>query len=626
MRHLLIALIALLPMISVAQNVDTKINNVTVYRQGALISRSGNVSLKKGDNEITLVNLSTNLSPESIRLGVKNNDVTIVSLLHEFDVETDDAIAKLRDKNAKRKTVVSDSIEILKAQLSVLAETKSLILENKKIGGDQGITSEQLAKMTQFYKNELSDINSRQMKLRKLTENYVSELNTIKQNEQNISKESSKKVSRIRLKLSAPADISNVNISLEYLVFDAQWDPNYEIRVQDVNKPMQLVYQARVRQSSNEKWDNVKLTLSTGDPSLENQKPAFETMYLPPVRRNNTKKTWTRPVANTAFGTVCDSEGEPLIGVMVAEKGTTNGTITDLDGNFKLQMKDTKNKIEFSYVGFEKQESDPGENMQIYLEEDMHEIEEVIVVGYGTSRDSDYADYHPEYNRAPKSSINKTEPKIKANIPLEMKNSLAVNEFQIQIPYTIPADGKDYSVSMITYEMPTEYKYASAPRFSKEVYLMAEVADLYKYSLLKGPAKVYFENIYQGESEIAPTMADDTLKLSIGSDKMLAVDRKELRDKTNKSIIGSNAKVIKTFEITVRNNKEIATDIEIEDQYPIAKNSDIKVALTDNGGAEVDAKTGRLSWKLHLAAHESKVLKFTYEVKYSRYQYNFNVE
>ncbi len=620
MKRILFLLIAFLPLLATAQKVDTKINDVTVYKNGALISRSGKVNLKKGDNELTLVNLSTNLDPKSIRLGVGNSEVTIVSLLHNFGVETSEEVKKLREKNARRKEVIADSISILSSELKVINETKSLILENKKIGGDQGVTAEQLIKMTQLYKTELTNLETRGRKISTQISRLHTEQNTILNNEYNAGQQGSKKISTIKLKLSAPQDINGVNISLSYLIFDAKWTPYYEVRVADADKPLQLVYKARVNQNSNEKWDNVQLTLSSGDPSMENQKPAFETMYLPPVRRQSGNKGWTRPSSNLIYGTVCDEDGEPIIGAQVVEKGTTNGTITDFDGKFEFKMQNTNNKIVFSFIGYESQEAVPGEKMQIYLKEDEHEIEEVVVVGYGSRNGGSRG------NARTASSVSNSVPKVKADIPLELKNTLAVNEFKIQIPYTIPADGQDYAVSMLTYTIPANYKYASAPRFNKEVFLMAEVPDLYQYSLLKGPATIYFNNIYQGESEIAPTLSDDTLKLSIGSDKMLAIDCQEIHSKTNKAIVGSSRKVTKTFETTIRNNKNIAVDLDLEDQYPIAKYSDIKVSLTDNGGAEVNTQNGRLSWKIHLEPHESKKVQFSYEVKYPANQYNFNVE
>lgn len=91
---------------------------------------------------------------------------------------------------------------------------------------------------------------------------------------------------------------------------------------------------------------------------------------------------------NKVSGTVKDQSGEALIGVNVMEKGTTNGAITDIDGNFSLTVK--RNAIlEISYIGY-KTVAIPAKNgMVVTLQEDLEELEEVVVVGYGTARKKD---------------------------------------------------------------------------------------------------------------------------------------------------------------------------------------------------------------------------------------------
>ena len=84
-------------------------------------------------------------------------------------------------------------------------------------------------------------------------------------------------------------------------------------------------------------------------------------------------------------GHVVDESGEPLVGVSVKEVGTSNGAITDLDGNFSLNIKSNKN-IEISYVGFDKQVVRPQGNMNIVLKSSNKQLNEVVVVGYGTQK------------------------------------------------------------------------------------------------------------------------------------------------------------------------------------------------------------------------------------------------
>lgn len=89
-------------------------------------------------------------------------------------------------------------------------------------------------------------------------------------------------------------------------------------------------------------------------------------------------------------GQVIDPNGEPIIGATVMEKGTTNGIVTDLDGNFSLTVFPS-HKLQISYVGFQTQELNIGSNrsFKIVLKEDTELLDEVVVVGYGSVKKSD---------------------------------------------------------------------------------------------------------------------------------------------------------------------------------------------------------------------------------------------
>ena len=95
---------------------------------------------------------------------------------------------------------------------------------------------------------------------------------------------------------------------------------------------------------------------------------------------------WSQNAGNVK-GHVTDSSGEPLIGVSILVKGTTNGTVTDLDGNFTLSVREGE-VLRVSYVGYAIQEVPValGKQMRIILEEDTEVLDEVVVVGYGTQK------------------------------------------------------------------------------------------------------------------------------------------------------------------------------------------------------------------------------------------------
>lgn len=88
-------------------------------------------------------------------------------------------------------------------------------------------------------------------------------------------------------------------------------------------------------------------------------------------------------------GVVLDAKtGEPVIGASVLVQGTTVGTVTDFDGNFVLEVPDTKSLLEFSYLGYVPQTLAAADAGRVLLKEDTQALDEVVVVGYGTQKKS----------------------------------------------------------------------------------------------------------------------------------------------------------------------------------------------------------------------------------------------
>ena len=606
---------------AVAQDVETKITSVTVYRHGALVGREGKINVPKGTTTLYINGLSTELDPNTLRIGIGNQGVKILSGKHEITVEGNDAVKKQDLADDKRIATLKDSLTMLAARLGVLSDEENLIRENRKIGGEQnGVSTSELVAMTNFYKKELSEIAAKKISINKQIQNHKDEVLRLMQQKKIRQKNSQQKNSRVKLVLESSAALSNVKISMSYLVFNASWEPFYEVRVNTVGQPLDLVYGAHLNQSSTEDWNNVRLTISTGDPSIGNDAPEFYPMYLPPEQRAVRPKNWTPPSSNLVFGIVTDENLEPLPGVTIYESDTKNGTITDMDGKFQLAMLNPKHDIKFTYIGFNDVTETPSENMHVVMEENTETLEQVVVIGYGTARPDSWRT--AAVNDAPRRIEYK---KPEQNVPLQLNETQSATEFSIELPYTIPADGKVYDITMLTYNVDADYRYSTLPRQSPEVFLLADLKNFSQYPLLKGSAYVYLENVYQGECEVAPDFAADTLSVSVGRDKDIAIKRQAVKELTSKKFIGSSIKVQKCFEITIKNNKSVAVDVEIMDQYPLPKYSDIKVDLTDKGGATVDSEQGKLTWKITLNAQEKRTLRFCYEVKYPR-SYDFSVE
>ena len=90
----------------------------------------------------------------------------------------------------------------------------------------------------------------------------------------------------------------------------------------------------------------------------------------------------------TVTGNVSDETGEPIIGATVMEALTTNGVVTDFDGNFKIQVKNEKATLKITYIGMNPAHVKAGNNMKIVLDPDEHSLDEVMVVAFGTQKRS----------------------------------------------------------------------------------------------------------------------------------------------------------------------------------------------------------------------------------------------
>src|SRR5690606_18448331 len=89
----------------------------------------------------------------------------------------------------------------------------------------------------------------------------------------------------------------------------------------------------------------------------------------------------------TASGTVTNKNNQPLIGVSIQEKGTTNGTVTDVNGVFNFTVANSSSVLIFKYLGFLNKEMAVSSNpLTVVLEEDPVALEDVVIVGYGTQK------------------------------------------------------------------------------------------------------------------------------------------------------------------------------------------------------------------------------------------------
>jgi uncharacterized protein (TIGR02231 family) len=188
-------------------------------------------------------------------------------------------------------------------------------------------------------------------------------------------------------------------------------------------------------------------------------------------------------------------------------------------------------------------------------------------------------------------------------------------EFKIDLPYSIPEDGKQHDVSIQDYMLPALFEHFAVPKMDRATFLLARITGWEKLSLLRGTANLYFEGGYVGKSIIDPRVTSDTLDLSLGRDNGIQVTREMVKDFTSSKLIGTNYKKSFGYDIKLRNIKNEPVTIIVEDQVPLSTIKEIEVSVEEFSGGNYNVETGKVFWKLTLQPLETQKVRLIYTVK-----------
>ncbi|WP_052430461.1 DUF4139 domain-containing protein [Sporocytophaga myxococcoides] len=269
------------------KHLKAEIKQVTVFLNKAQVTNLLHARLEKGNNELVVDGLPAGIDKHSIQLSGKG-DFVIMSVKHDLNYIDP-------QKKSAEMIALEDSVRFYRVQAKkakslndVLLKEEQMILANMVIKGEkQTLTADDIEDVADFYRERLEEIRftliDNEDKLKELND----KVSRFQQQLNDLFNEKNKNTSKITITVSAKSS-GNVQLELLYIVNDAGWTPLYDIRVKDVKGPVQLNYKAHVYQNTGLDWNNVKLKLSTSNPTLGLTKPELNPWYLdfyiePPV-------------------------------------------------------------------------------------------------------------------------------------------------------------------------------------------------------------------------------------------------------------------------------------------------------------------------------------------------------
>jgi uncharacterized protein (TIGR02231 family) len=286
MKKILLSLTLLVTAISFAQKpifTSAKTKAATVYFSGAELSQTTSVNLPVGTSEIVIKNVADYLNESTLQIGAPNS-LTVLSVqftqnyISEYEIdESNPAIKRVRD------SISYVQKEIKKIQIDTYShqQTIEMLDQNKAVGGaNTGLNVSELMKLVEYYKAKRTELDNAIVTLSERETKWNKTLTDLN-NKLVINTQKEDKSSKGKLILQVMNEIAgNVNLDVTYITNSASWQPFYDLRAESINSPINLMYKAKVMQSTGIDWKKVKLSLSSGNPNQNNVAPLLQAWFL----------------------------------------------------------------------------------------------------------------------------------------------------------------------------------------------------------------------------------------------------------------------------------------------------------------------------------------------------------
>lgn len=276
------------------KTVHSKVKAVTVFTNGAQVTRQGTFQIPTGVTELVFEGVSASINPSSIQAKGKG-EFTILDVRHNIKYPEPVASSNELPLDIRKKIqLVEDSLtdtnfdyQEITERIRSLAMEKGMITNNPLMKGEGKSDSIPVLKDAMIlFRERLEDINKKtvqaqreEFKIKKLQAELQGRLAELRNYSAHIKKPEQKAIQQVIVTVNTNK-LTNGRMDITYAVNGAGWVPSYDLRAKDVNSPVELTYKAQVYQNTGEEWKNVDLTLSTNDPNQSKIKPVLPVWYL----------------------------------------------------------------------------------------------------------------------------------------------------------------------------------------------------------------------------------------------------------------------------------------------------------------------------------------------------------
>ena len=604
--------------------VESAIDHVVVYEQGAQIERLAPVSLRAGINVLVFTDLNTAIDPSKVRLSGRG-DFTVLGISHRYHTDTlggaDSHDERMRMTELRNK--LTRDIQYAQARRVLFDREEQLLLQNQDFKvKDTGVDLDRLMQATAFFQERFQIIQEGRAAIDREVASYQAEIVALDLAMQQLPTLRTATSLEVLVRVES-AKSTQGELVFSYWMQQAGWTPSYNVRVKDIDDPMRLECQAMVHQTTGERWEDVTLTVATGTPSQNRTKPNLQPWYIDGSQGRaggattvTSANAWLKaqpynPTVREVRGQLYDANGLPLVGATVMSSDGRNRAVTDINGFYNLQVAQGATALSYQSVGYAMETMNISSPvMNVSLAPAM-ELLEVVSIAEDAPDDAESL-----FGRA--SSRRREVEEDLSFVAVDIAHSPTQTRFNVAATYDIPSDGHPHAVRIQDHNLEAEYLHQCAPKLDPQVYLTAMFTDWEDLDLMNGRMHVYFGDDYVGESQLRLDFVEDTLAISLGPDPNIVVRRKRTLREDKIGAFTGKKEFNREYTFAVINRKKSDIHLQLEDQLPLVRTEEIVIDRLKLDGATVHEASGQVVWDMNVKAGDTEERRLRYVIQSPR--------
>lgn len=561
-RSLAILAVSGLALSASADPIQTKgtVDEVTVYRGQALVSRSVAVDAPPGLAEILVTDLPEQVVPASLFAESRGAGIEVRSVRYRVRPVLQDVNEEVRKLDARIRDL-DDTLRSNQRRTELLAEHKAYLVKLEgfiapaaNVELSKGVLNAQtLAALTELLSSQRQTIAEAELKL-VVEQRDLNDQKTLAQRERDtIAGRSNRTVREAVVLVNIPAAAKGKAFRLRYLVNGAGWSPSYTMRADGKRDNVLVEYHAAIQQMSGEDWGDVAMTLSTATPSLVARAPELKPMQVslasmaPESRLAQSANDWANARKELVYKQretdQRRSQTSQSLTAAASARGARQSEQKDEQGDFDQSL---------NLIACDTQLLDLLSNDRV-----------VRVAG----------------------------------TPERTQESLSIT-YTLPARTSLPSRNDVQQVQIAAMPMPAEFYKVATPSLTEYIYDEAQAINSSKIVLLSGPVTTYIEGRYVGSGEVPTVSSGEKFIVGFGIDASLRASR-ELVEKSD-TVQGGNRIVDVTYRLAIDNFGEGDAKVRLMDRLPKARESEIKLTLLDgtsqSPAPDLQKKSGIMRW------------------------------